>query len=80
MKLLPVIYFVSFYIAPSTATWCFSNANTCPIESYKGQATKSCCDKINVHNHDRGCWVEGELWSRFRDCCIHDWGCSGVSD
>ena len=77
MKFAALLLFVSV----TSATWCYQpNSNTCPGESFHGQATDSCCDELNVTDRRRGCWVEGAQHSAFTLCCIQRWGCEGIED
>lgn len=77
MKLAALLLFVG----ATSATWCYEqSSNLCPKESGHGQATQACCDQLGVTNHQRGCWVEGNLWEQFRTCCINQWGCDGVEN
>ena len=77
MKFAALLLFVSV----TSATWCYQpNSNTCPEESFHGQATYSCCEALNVTDTRRGCWVEGVQHMAFTDCCINNWGCDGIED
>ena len=78
MKLAALCLFVSV----ASATWCAesSGAGICPKENFKGQATDSCCNQLNVSDRRRGCWVVGAQHQDFVACCVNQWGCSGVTD
>lgn len=67
------------FVGATSATWCIErSSNTCPKETYHGEATLQCCDSIGVSDHDRGCTVYGDLWTLFTACCINEWACDGV--
>ncbi|KAG0233275.1 hypothetical protein BGW41_001524 [Actinomortierella wolfii] len=64
-----------------SATWCWMNgSDRCSRENVHGEATAGCCDRLGIKNRNRGCWVTGDDWRKFANCCVEVYGCDTVRD